>query len=156
RELGHSLADNRVLLRLNGQERERRRPLRPRPRQIACVGCCVGLGCELFQLVRMNECGAGRAHQSLGRELRAARRTARWRQGVVARGAPTRYGPTTLITGAPVIFHACRIPRKMMNALIRPDGIDPMTTSTGSASRRPEKITTLRTSRGVLGLVGAG
>ena len=34
--------------------------------------------------------------------------------------------------------HACRMPKKMIAALIRPEGSEPMTMSTGSAAMNPK------------------
>src|SRR4029077_21048105 len=106
----------------------------------------LGVGRELFQLLCMNERRTRRTYQGVRREFGPARRAER-RRHEAACGTPTRYGPATLMTGAPVIFQACLMPMKMMNALIRPDGNDPITTRTGSAAISPEKTPSLRKAR---------
>ena len=88
--------------------------------------------------------------EGVWRKLGAARRAVQ-RHEAARCGAPTRYGPTTLMTGAAVIFQACLMPMKMMNALIRPDGNDPITTRTGSAAISPETTTILSRARPLLG-----
>src|SRR5580765_935384 len=99
----------------------------------------------------MNERRTRGTDKGVRREFGAARRAVRRRHEAARCGAPTRYGPATLMTGAPVIFQACLMPMKMMNALIRPDGKDPTTTRTGSAAITPDKATILRRARPVLG-----
>ena len=49
---------------------------------------------------------------------------------------PTLNGPEISSWGAAVICHACRIPMKMISALINPNGKDPNTEITGSAKTR--------------------
>src|SRR6266480_4863461 len=140
------------------QQAQCRRPVVPRARQIARSRGNVGPGCELFQRVGMNERRAGGAGQRIRRQFSTAAGAVcrrRRQAGLAAGAAPTRYGPRICNEGAPVILQACLMPMKMMNALMRPEGNDPNTTSTGRAAIKAARSTRDRRTRRPLGFAVA-
>src|SRR5262245_27295564 len=70
--------------------------------------------------------------------------------------SPTRYGPITCMEGAPVILQACLMPKKIMMALISPDGSDPTTKTTGRVAMKPARMINPRARRPGLDGLRAG
>src|SRR6185295_11089057 len=102
---------------------------------------------ELFQRVGMDQRRAGGTRQRIRRQLSsAAGAECRSHAGVGAGVAPTRYGPRICNQGAPVILQACFRAMKMMSALMRPDGNDPTTTSTGRTAMKANSFGIARSS----------
>src|SRR5260370_2057439 len=144
-ELDDPVADRRVLLSVGRQQTQCGLPVAPCADGIARAGRGVGLGRKLFQRAGMNERRAGGTRQRIGWQFGTAGCAVCRRQaGVETGAAPTRYGPRISSLGAPVILQACLIPMKMMNALMRPDGNDPTTTSTGRAAIKASRNAKLR------------
>src|SRR5262249_48807725 len=141
-ERGDAFADHAVLLRLRRQQPQRRHPAIARDGEVTVSSGRLGLRCERLERVGVNERRAGRAGERTRRELGPATRAGcGCHAGVGAGVAPTRYGPSVRSVGAAVIRHACRMPMKMMNALMSPAGNDPATISTGSAMMKPAEST---------------
>src|SRR5262245_30684846 len=103
-----------------------------------------GLCSELLEPIRVRQRPAHRTGKDVRRELGAAVTPRRHHAGSEVDSLPTRNGPSTCRRGTAVIFHACCIPKKMMAPLMRPDGIEPKTTTIGNARMNPSVMRTPR------------
>src|SRR5262249_45856692 len=131
---------DRVLLRLRGKKLERLRPFGARGQERTLARERVSVCSESFERVRMDERRTHGADERVRREFGTAVCAGRSRHTDGEAGSgPTRYGPSMLSAGRPVMAQACRMPKKMIAPLIRPEGSDPKTIITGSAAMSPSR-----------------
>src|SRR5262249_49935013 len=122
------------------QELERARPVLARRLEVAGATRGFGAGREALERIAVAKGRARGTRERVGRQLRAATDAGRRGHTGTAGGVPTRYGPVITRAGVPVIFHAGRIPKKMIAALMMLDGRPPTTTTTGSAAMSPRSV----------------